>query len=85
MWKTPLYVRIDKDATGKPYLGMAGALPMSHIPNTMVVLKMELELDETIFSPAFDTQTTVKVTRGDVDMSAVVAGLKQIDKDVKDI
>jgi len=86
VWKTPLYIRIDKDPDShRPRIGLASSMPMAHVPNTIVVLKLDLELDETIFTPAFDTNTTVSITRENVDVSSVVAGLKQIDKDVKGI
>lgn len=86
MWKKPLYIRLDKGtSSGEMVIGTAGGIPPAHAANTLVVLKIELELDETLFMPALDTQTTVRVTRPMVDMSAVVAGLKQIDHDVKDI
>jgi hypothetical protein len=87
MWKSPLYIRLDRttDGSGKMLIGQAGALPPAHIGSTLVVLKLDLELDETLFLPAFDTQVTVRVDRQALDVSKVVAGLKQIDKDVKDI
>lgn len=85
IFKAPLYIRLDKDGNGGIFIGAAGGSVPGHISNTLVVLKVDLEIDESLFNPAFDTQTVISVLRPMMDVSTVVAGLRSIEKRAKEL
>jgi hypothetical protein len=96
--KTPVYITLTKNSyDSKPkVLKASGTKPTSTNNGTTspsIVLKIDLELDDSLFDVVTDTKATLavgaknpmKATRLEVNPESVIAGLKDIGNAMKKI
>lgn len=96
--KTPVYITLSKASyESKPkVVGASSTKPSTSANVTVprVVLKVEVEVDDSLFDPIIDTNAVISVggkptakqqTRVSVEPENVIAGLREINKSMKKI
>lgn len=96
--KTPVYITLSKASyETKPKVVTASSIkPSGNTQNSAprVVLKVDIEIDDSLFDPVIDTNTVIAVggkstakqqKKVEVEPENVIAGLREINKTMKKI
>lgn len=82
-----LILKRTTDSAGKQRVAPVGVtkLPPSIVERGSVCVHFEIEIEDTLIEPVFPTKMKLVVDPAMVDSKVVVAGLKKIKDEVKDI